>query len=495
MSNNRFLQSNLTSTDLASETTLKNVCSKLEGELDVNIVGGAGGNVVISDVNFTTTQTEDLNVSIQSPLNGGGSSISCQVDANTAIDLNTGAITTKTQRMTMATDQPAISMDIYGINTTHNRHYRLRTADPQLLFRSNFGIDEEPNVWKYTLNSGAGISEAFNSQKRYVSLDTTANTSGSFEMQTKLRYDVNAGMTSVFITLVPRLTNGGGGSATDIIRIGIYDTNANPHGMAMEIIGDDTYKTVVFQGITAIKTVNSGWSINTNIQGSRGDTQTYVFEFSNDINRWGYVYRGNIIYVHERHSDVVNISSYGFLPLTVEMECTNPNPAWSTSIVGCKIMQESSVQPILNPQRYSANNSAVINNASANIGYVGIRYSTILSNSENKRVRVVSMSYSPNGGTEDWILRIYRNSTFNGALSWNTQPNSAVQYLNGVAANTILVAGIPEYTTVHSNRGGMGNEIIRFEPPIDLANDDTLVVCIQGFTTQNGIASINWIEG
>jgi len=490
---NRFLTTSQKVDNLATEKTLQDLDNFLQSGALIVTQSGAGTNSVITDVNMATTQTDDLNVAVQFPLNGGGSSISCQIDVNDAIELDAGATTTSTQRVTMVTDQPSMAMDIEQIHGTENRHYRLRTADPQLLFRSNFGIDEEPNVWRFTLNSGSGISESFNSQKRYVNLDTTLNTSGTFEMQTKLRYDVNAGMTSVFIALQPRLTVA---SATDIIRIGCYDSNANPHGMAMELLGDDTYKTVVYQGISALKTLNSSWSENTTVLGSRGDTMTFVFEFSNDINRWGQVFRGDIRYLHERHSDVVNISSYGFLPLTIEMECTNPNPAWTTSIVGAKIMQESSSPSLLNVQRYSANNSAVINNTSLNIGYVGIRYSTALSNSENKRVRVVSISYSPNAGSEDWILRLYRNSTFNGVLSFgNSHANSAVEYLNGVLGNTINVAGTPEFTSVHSNRGGMGSEIVRFEPPIDLANDDTLVVCIQAFTTQNGIASINWIEG
>ena len=61
MSNN-FLGSNVSLSDISTETTLQKVSDTLQGTIDVNIVG-AGSNTVLTDVAFATTQTDDLNVS------------------------------------------------------------------------------------------------------------------------------------------------------------------------------------------------------------------------------------------------------------------------------------------------------------------------------------------------------------------------------------------------------------------------------------------------
>jgi len=67
---NRFLQSNITSNDLATETTLKVISDKLSGTLDVDIdqpIDVSVGDIIISDISMNN-QTTDVNVNVVNDL-------------------------------------------------------------------------------------------------------------------------------------------------------------------------------------------------------------------------------------------------------------------------------------------------------------------------------------------------------------------------------------------------------------------------------------------
>lgn len=103
--NSRFLQSNLSSNDLASETTLKNVENTLKGPLDVNVLGGVAHDMTLVDVDFVTTQTEQLGVSLNQL-------------SSTAIVKGNGADPANCQRVCIATNQDEIPCSVYNWGST-----------------------------------------------------------------------------------------------------------------------------------------------------------------------------------------------------------------------------------------------------------------------------------------------------------------------------------------------------------------------------------------
>ena len=134
--NNRFLQSNLTSNDLATETTLKDIDQVLrDGTIDVSLTGN--NDVVISDINFTTTQTNVLNTNLE------------EIDS-IGISADIGISDLGTQRTVIASDQPNLNnyQNYYmrsGKNTGTPRTFRggMDTLDSVDFRQISAGLDSD----------------------------------------------------------------------------------------------------------------------------------------------------------------------------------------------------------------------------------------------------------------------------------------------------------------------------------------------------------------
>ncbi len=99
---NRFLSYN-TTVDLAKEYTLEKVNDHLDGVLDVNLVSSsATTDVILTDVNFATTQTNNLEIDLIN-LNGN------------IISVNSGNLDSGVQRVAIATDD--VNQSVINTNT------------------------------------------------------------------------------------------------------------------------------------------------------------------------------------------------------------------------------------------------------------------------------------------------------------------------------------------------------------------------------------------
>ncbi len=289
---NRFLQSNLTSNGLASETTLKKV---------VDAINGIPGN------NLET---------------GPGDS-------------------TDAQRVVIANDNPDLAVKT-------SLESRLHINNPSILFRSHFGYDTQPNYWDYNVDWGTGVSQSFGSSTKSLNLTTTTDALGSFNMTTNDSYNCSGTNNILIFTLKPVLSTGTGQSINENILIGMRDITDN-WGFQFAFRGNDSYTFNISADSGDIQVAQGSWNISTVIQGSRDAPMTIYFEFNDDAVILGEIYEGIKNPLH-RHSvsDEVGSKYFHFveIPILIRIVTGLSYTGWVSEIYNIRLIQEYK-QPII----------------------------------------------------------------------------------------------------------------------------------------------------
>ncbi len=486
---NRFLQSNLTNNGLASELTLKKVCDNLESGLTVS------GAVTVSNLNDPhNVQTSGLSNKVQCAMAASDITGDLPVVINNAadIDVNLNNISTATGigdsdgttiRTILASDQPDIAIK------DSRTEFGLQIKNPRKLFSGHFPLDTQPQYWEYNLTGGAGIAEALSSNTRELEVTTTALTQGSWEMNTKQRFDCNNTNNRLIVALKPNLT--GFAYADSYIDIGMGDGQTGASmDFYLRLFGNDVYRLGTKLGLSGQSTI-----VTTPISGSRTSIMTFVFDFNNYRIRLSQIFEGELITLAEKFNSTTSTFPHhmNFRPI-IRVTQSVLDPGYTMKIRSIVLTQDAQDdmygdfrafhQSIGPPMTYVLATEYAI---------TGIRYDVDLSTQADiQSVYVQSLDFLITDAGANWFIKLMRNPSIAGSQTWTSQTNSPVECLDGVLANTITGGEIVHCDIVENN---YSIHKLNLPKPIQLHRGEELVVVASILATGgNGLGCINWIQ-
>ena len=395
-------------------------------------------------------------------------------------------------------------------NATGDAFGRLRVSNPITLFDSKQLFDNAPLFWDESLETGAGITSAHDSDLAASTFTSTLNTAGKYTRQTFMRFNYQPGK-SHMILLTGVLSNSGGGTGVQR-SIGYFDDD---NGIYFQD-DEDTIKVCLRTNTTGTPTdtkiAQSSWNVDpmdgTGPSGVTLDTsKTLIYAIDFEWLGVGRVRTGIVIagvthVVHEfLHSNLETdvYMSTPNLPIRYQMETTGASPASTMKCICSSVISEGGVQDngVL---RYTSTEGTHIDCNVANTVYAisGIR---LKSTHLGSVVKIVSLTMV-NATSDDYEWLLILNPTVAVPNTWTNQTNSSIQTTVGstTATDNVVTGGVKMIGGMVKAGGGTGSITIEISNALLLGaaidgTVDEMYLCCRPFTANADIdAGITWRE-
>lgn len=343
-----------------------------------------------------------------------------------------------------------VSVQEYGDTPSIDAFDRLRISEPFTIFDSKQLHDKQPLFWDESI--GGSATSTHNVADANVSMTVTASASDYVIRQTKQKFNYQPGKSQlVFMTFYSLQVTG------ITSRIGYFNgtgtNNLTPfNGIFFECDGDLSWN-ICKNGSTVETATQSNWNVDrldgTGKSGIALDmtaTQIMIIDFEwlgVGRVRVGFVIDGLVYYCHYfNHSndstfDSVYMSSPN-LPLRYSIESDGTNGSTLDHICS-SVISEGGIEKTGILRSVENSNGFVAGYGTANkYSLVAIRLKSTYSD-----ISIIPESVNIVLGTNDafkWELQL--NPTINGTVAYTGLTNSAIEYSQGVTANTIATDGI-----------------------------------------------------
>ncbi len=387
---------------------------------------------------------------------------------------------------------------------------RLRISTPSTLFDSKLLADEGPLFWDQSLESGAGITGAYDVNQVAVDISSTASTAGLFTRQTFQRFNYQPGKSQqVLMTGVLALSGLSAPASGVSRRLGLFD---NDDGVFFEENEGVVYVVVrssVGGSVNENRIPQSSWNID-NFDGSGPSgvaadwtkSQIFVIDFewlSAGLVRFGFINDGRFAYCHAVAHENTLAGAYmrtPNLPLRWQMETTASSPQHSMRCI-CSSVSVEGIDDQTGISRYHSNGIAKVNATTA-----GTIYALIGVRSKPDRLGTIvqftaATILSSTADDVEWLAVL--NPTVAGTFTFaDLDANSAAQVATGDVAGSNTVTG----GTIIG--GGYFSRNTGIRAPLDpirylgAAIDGTqeeIVLAVRGITSGlDAVGSVTWRE-
>lgn len=359
----------------------------------------------------------------------------------------------------------------FGLNADNpagDAYGRLRVSSPFPVFESKQLFDNQPLFWDEKLESGAGITSAFDINNAATVLTSTANTAGKFTRQTFIHFNYRSGK-SQLIYLTGNVSFSGGGTGVSR-KMGQFDDD---DGIYVELLEDTPF--VVLRSSSSGSVVEQripqeDWNLDTldgglgssnksRIQLAQVNSQIVVIDYewlSVGRVRIGFIINGVITYVHEFLNANSNPGAYmatANLPLRYQMETTTDSPV-AQQLCSCATIITEGGEGTLGIQRYKSTEGTALDAAVSGESYalMGIRLKGTHIGAALEVIRA-NIQLQTGGRKMEWCL--VANPTVAGTFTYNDETNSAAQIAIGVTANTVTGGTVIDGGFVETSTGGL----------------------------------------
>lgn len=343
-----------------------------------------------------------------------------------------------------------VSIQEYGDTPAIDAFDRLRVSNPFTIFDSKQLHDKQPLFWDESI--GGSATSTHSSINAAVAMTVTASATDFVIRQTKQRFNYQPGKGQLILQTfhAPQVTG-----AT--MRVGAFDgTGTNyltpNNGIFFEINNTSPSWNIAKNGSTTETYTQSNWNydpldgtgpsrLTLDLDGALIAIIDYEWLGVGRV-RVGFVIGGIIRYVHYfTHSNIASFTSVYMstpnLPLRYSIE-TDGSAIASLDHICSTVISEGGVQEtgILSSVNTGTTHLDA-NTADQKYALLGIRLKTAYSD-----VTVYPEAMTMISETNDdfkWTLEL--NPTIAGTFNYNDITNSALQYAQGVTANTVTTAG------------------------------------------------------
>lgn len=414
----------------------------------------------------------------------------------------------KTALLTYDVNTQQVNGSPFGDNAASDAFGRLRVSLPNTLLDSKFLYDKQLQYYDEKVNIG---SSTFTPNDSLVTLATSGN-GGYVIRQTTTRYNYQPGksMFGVFTFVAAPETN-------ITKRIGLFQgLSAAPYtptdGMYLEMgSSGPSFNIIKTFGTSYTVTVpQSSWNIDT-LDGNGPSKLTIDFTkgqiFAMDYEwlglgriRFGFYLEGKLYYAHEVTNLNVLLAPYITSPNQPVRYEIRQNGAGTGSMKQiCATVLEEGADEILGVAVTASLSSAVTVQNGVMTPILAIRLNQ---NYSNLAFLGKSFDLYNTDNTTDILFKIYRNPSFNKALTWQNIENSYLQFASGGNVTTLsggytLYSGyVPRSQGTGAGTGGVEITSLfgRFGTQID-GTPDTLVLAGIGLgNTATVYANFNAIQ-
>ncbi len=413
------------------------------GELIVS--SGAGMNVIITDVAFTTTQTDPLEMILKR--------------------LNTDSLITND---------------------------RLRVQNMRLVFDSHFSIDDEPLVWSYNNISGTSATQTYDNANSTVNI-TTALLASKDEFVSKRPINISGGNVLCYITYRAWDVEPTGNQNRVMVGLG-----TQRDGYFYETRGNNVAEFFIRSNNVNVFSVSKGaWNIDAGNDPDDEQFQTVVFDFNPIVGRvrFGFLINGEISYKTEHFQDnmINEWPSSNYLRACLEVEADGLDPSWITQLKEFKLFQED-ICYILPIYRSMFNTTTVALASGSTYAIAGIIFKAGLI--KFPVVHIDSVGILVTSASDEWLVSIQLDPTLAGAPAYTDQTNSSIRTLDLSNTHTVT-GGTIIYSEYMSNNAGGDSVTFLKIPKNNLYLYDTgqLCVCVTPISISvNASALLNWTE-
>lgn len=355
-------------------------------------------------------------------------------------------------------------------NPIGDAYGRLRTSNPQTIFESKQIVDNSPLYWDEELESGAGITSAYDENNSATVITSTANTAGKFTRQTFMHHNYRPGK-SQLIYITGNLVFSGGG--TDVSRkMGQFD---DENGIYVEVLEGTPFvvqRSSVTGSVVEDRVPASEWNLDS-LDGSAAGlnpSQLQLLEVMSQIVvidyewlsvgrvRVGFILEGVTHYVHEFNNANTNTGAYmttANLPLRYQME-TSANSPVSEMLCSCSTVISEGGAGTFGFPRYKSTEGIplVVTTLLTNYALIGIRLKPTHIGAAIDLIKV-NIQLQTGARKIEWCL--VSNPVVAGTFTYVDEPNSSVQIAIGATANTVTGGVALDGGFVESGQAGLGS--------------------------------------
>jgi hypothetical protein len=406
-------------------STLSQVMNN-QGTLTTSLVAQAGNNIAAHIMNSQGTLATSLNQSAQASLLAD---IKNQ-QGTLATEITLGQV------LTAVTPVPA-ARDAFG---------RLRISNPDTLWDSKLNLDSAPHLWDDGQTSGSGTSSTFDKPNARQILRVSATTAGTRTRRTFRRFNYQPGKSQLVM-----MTFTLGTAATGITRrVGAFD---NFNGLFLEQTVSAISFVIRKNGLTSETFTQSNWNTDKlDGTGASGITldlslaQIMFFDYEwlgVGTVRFGFVIDGQFVIAHVAEHANVTTSVYTSspnLPLCYQLANDGTGAASTLSCICSTVISEGGWKETGYPRAVTRGVTPLTTLNNNNLyAVLGIRlsqsgsYATVYPTA-------AGMACTTNAALR-FSLVVNPNIVGSGSVTWNSLPNSAVEYANTTTNVNIATGG------------------------------------------------------